>query len=938
MSYSSPVAPNTHTPYDVFLSYTGNDLRRALEIKEALEARGLEVFLDRERVRHSYGVSTTIEKALRRSRMMLVYYSERYSRRWACQFELTQAVIADEREGNERGRVFVVKDPGFAKQRIHLPRLRDQLYLDDNGPVDNVVRVVLDHFADLTGTFQGIDFARVPRSYGGTGGDPGGVRRYAAMARLHGALRVAGLPMTHQSLRGPTVLTGLPGAGKTRLVDDYVAQFGYAYPAGVVRTSLPGSFGAEETGLLADYAGDVGRLFGVTGKPSAVFADVTNFLDGKDDVLWVVDDAPPDPPRAFLELPMFGLPTVHLLLVTTRAPTSSAGVVLDVGGLNAEEGLELIKRYRAIDDDEVPTVLSVVDRVGGHPMAVNQIAIGLRERVGLSTVLEQVGRELEGTTDTLVQVAILVESQLSTLDDGQRAVLRLAAVCAPDPLPMRFVLAVAGLAEHDLLAAVRSLTVALLITREGETLRVHPVVRDAVRRRPDTGPDPAMAAAAHLVAALRVAEDSDRHRLLASHAVALVTGSDLPGDTVEDLLSAIARHHAAAGAPAVATRWYDRLLVHRPDDPAVLAPAAHCHEEAGEYEEASRLAGHALRSGGLPADRATAVVVLASALDALGRFPDADPVWARVIAPDTLDALPPDAAWMARLWWAGALRRRGRFPEHRAVLDQLLGAGGTPPASLRHHALLERAREQLLTDRQPDARENAGRVVAHYEGLDQPHHPLAREARFVAAEADLVLHLFELNTDPAVWARAAAHLRVLAGELAAELGTRNIRVLTVRASAAEAWISTGQPTEALRDGTSLLADLAGRLPAEHPLRLQVEYVLGMAHFQLADFTRARAHLEHSHHGRRAVLGARHPDTLRTQFELGMAHKLDQDGDNRRANALIDEVRRTAPFSTGRRTDLFGQAAVASTLTRLVPRSLLRWAHRSNHQHKWPDRS
>jgi hypothetical protein len=132
-------------------------------------------------------------------------------------------------------------------------------------------------------------------------------------------------------------------------------------------------------------------------------------------------------------------------------------------------------------------------------------------------------------------------------------------------------------------------------------------------------------------------------------------------------------------------------------------------------------------------------------------------------------------------------------------------------------------------------------------------------------------------------------------------------------------MSRGKPAEALRDGTALLADLASRLSAEHPLRLQVEYVLGMAHLQLGDLTKARNHLEHSH---RAVLGARHPDTLRTLFELGMSHKLDRDGDNRRAKVLIDEVRRTAPFSTGRRTDLFGQAVVASTIARFAPRRLV----------------
>jgi hypothetical protein len=72
---------------------------------------------------------------------------------------------------------------------------------------------------------------------------------------------------------------------------------------------------------------------------------------------------------------------------------------------------------------------------------------------------------------------------------------------------------------------------------------------------------------------------------------------------------------------------------------------------------------------------------------------------------------------------------------------------GYQPTKLWHRALLKQTRVQLLTDEQPAARQNAGKVVAHYEKLDRSNHSLAREARFVAAEADLVLHLFELSTD-----------------------------------------------------------------------------------------------------------------------------------------------------------------------------------------------
>jgi hypothetical protein len=242
----------------------------------------------------------------------------------------------------------------------------------------------------------------------------------------------------------------------------------------------------------------------------------------------------------------------------------------------------------------------------------------------------------------------------------------------------------------------------------------------------------------------------------------------------------------------------------------------------------------------------------------------------------------------------------------------------------------------MITDQQEHARALARHVVEFHEANGTPHDPLATRARYALANADMTLGLLERKPDWDRWPKAEADLRALLTEQERDLGMRNIVTLTTRTAIGWALISQGEARRARDHAKAVLAVLARRTGTGHPLYLRCAYVLGMAYCQLSKFPQAVAHLDAAHRGQVITLGAAHPETLRTQFELAMALKLEGRQGKARGNTLLTGVWKLSPKATGRLNDLYGQAVFAVVLARHAPVWLLRWAHRSNHKHKWTE--
>src|SRR5262245_7331927 len=83
---------------DVFFSYRWIDWERAKPIVAALEARGLKVWIDRARTDAFEGVSDAVRSGLGKSKALLAFYSKDYPHSAACRWELTQALLAEQRQ------------------------------------------------------------------------------------------------------------------------------------------------------------------------------------------------------------------------------------------------------------------------------------------------------------------------------------------------------------------------------------------------------------------------------------------------------------------------------------------------------------------------------------------------------------------------------------------------------------------------------------------------------------------------------------------------------------------------------------------------------------------------------------------------------------------------------------------------------------------------
>src|SRR6478609_8104658 len=94
--------------YDVFMSYAHADGAAVRILVTALEAQGLRVWFDSDEIRDFAGINKAIAEGLANSKVLVAFYSKIYPTRRPCQWELTAAFLAGQREGDPRRRVFIV--------------------------------------------------------------------------------------------------------------------------------------------------------------------------------------------------------------------------------------------------------------------------------------------------------------------------------------------------------------------------------------------------------------------------------------------------------------------------------------------------------------------------------------------------------------------------------------------------------------------------------------------------------------------------------------------------------------------------------------------------------------------------------------------------------------------------------------------------------------
>jgi len=105
---------NSNRTYDIFLSYPHKDekeVEKVNQILEVLRSKELNVWIDQSDIQDYASITRSIIEGVAHSKVLLAYNSLNYAHSRACQWELTAAFLAAQREGDPRQRVLII-NPG----------------------------------------------------------------------------------------------------------------------------------------------------------------------------------------------------------------------------------------------------------------------------------------------------------------------------------------------------------------------------------------------------------------------------------------------------------------------------------------------------------------------------------------------------------------------------------------------------------------------------------------------------------------------------------------------------------------------------------------------------------------------------------------------------------------------------------------------------------
>jgi tetratricopeptide (TPR) repeat protein len=932
--------------HDVFFSFGGHDRPAVGRITRALRDHGLRVFVD-EDIPVGHGVSATIEQALASSRVLLVYYSAGYPSRYACQYELTTALLAGQREGNPAGRIVVI-NPEPEEDHLFPVELADATFAraptyGNKEALADLVTAVRDRVDATSGPIGDPRLADRPRWITDrVEGAAGFVGRYREQWALHSLLRQGAYPLVREVTSGPVIaLVGLAGSGKSALAAAYAWQFGAAYPGGIHWLDLSGVDPSDVPVRYREELRRVARTLRLcldvdTARQADLVAAISDhlFTTGQA-ALWVVDDLPPGMDRNAVEgLALPAGPTLHTVLISRHGPLTDFLPTVELGPMAAEDAHLLLRRHRMPDTaDEAQAMDDLVTRLGGHPLSLQLAGRLLSNRQGLRPFADQV-RHLTADRTTLEPAIMLVRDSLGNLTDMQRLVLQLATLCAGTALPAPLITGVVtALApgERDLGDALTGLHERLLATRIEDRWEVHAIVREAMRHHlPPVVPRADLAqTTAGMLLPLAGSPGGAPDNLM-PHAAALADDRDVDSGTSRALHRLLGNYYQARGEPIAAARHWDLVLASGVPTTSDLLPAARAHLDTGGYELAAEYASR-IRQVLPEGDPSMLAVVglLATALDALGRIDAADPHWDRIrtalplpdgagsstdaptISPTAVDPMSVEL----QLGYLRSRRLRGDMRTALAHAETLVAHLAALPPELGGDHLqavrIELATIQLSTNAQREARQSAESVQRWYHERGLPGHANALSAQSLLAQAWLTLHLLELTPDPADWREATESLRHLRERLRRSHGPMNALTLSTDVEYGYALLCLGLPHDALPHLTATIARLERRFEPGHPLTLRARLLLGRCHAQLGEYRQARDLHEKAYTGLLATLGPNHPDTLHAQYGLGVALVLT--GDHHRGREMLTAVRRAAPSSVGRTSDLYAQSVAATAL-------------------------
>lgn len=306
------------------------------------------------------------------------------------------------------------------------------------------------------------------------------------------------------------VLYGLGGIGKTRLAVEHAWRYGSRYRAVLfVLADSPDGLNSGLAGLARADLLDLPERDDPA--ESEVKAAVLRWLRDNSGWLLILDNV--DTKDALLAVTqLLSSLTGGRVLITSRRRDWPPGVhrqPLDVISLPAATDF-LLKRTvkdRRREPDDVPQALRLTELLDGLPLALEQAAAYIAHtQISISEYLEIWEKECdsalswydEGVMQYPASLAITWQGSFRQLAPTAKALLRLVAHLAPDPIPVELIETGAEIVREAARLCVEpneevrprpvredlaELVALSLISRQGSVLTMHRVVQEVIRQR-----------------------------------------------------------------------------------------------------------------------------------------------------------------------------------------------------------------------------------------------------------------------------------------------------------------------------------------------------------------------------------------------------------------------------------------------------------------------
>ena len=363
--------------YDIFFSYAHADKEAVKPLLDAFAAKGIKVFHDDTEIIDGQSISRRITDGLSAAKILVAWYSKTYPTRRACQWELTAAIIAAQRDSSDIKAVenrILALNPELTRTHIQPLHIQDQRYISAyKVDADKLAQQVFDHLQRVDQTFGEFHHLTRPHWFGSNMrlGSNRFVGRVADLWAIHSGLLKHNFAMITGSGTGLVQVQGMGGIGKTLLAEEYALRFGSAYPGGVFwlrATSDTGEALSTQILRIADHL----TLETANLTPDQILGLLRHKLSAMEPYLWVVDDVPSG--AATEDLINWRAPSVNgVTLVTTRSTQmEGSGFVHRIDVLSDEEALELLSSRRTTKTEaERANAREILKLLGNHALAVD---------------------------------------------------------------------------------------------------------------------------------------------------------------------------------------------------------------------------------------------------------------------------------------------------------------------------------------------------------------------------------------------------------------------------------------------------------------------------------------------------------------------------------------------------------------------------------------